>query len=222
MFLQACKYFHLSLIILGYIVLIMKILITLKIQFRLMISHHYLFLYAISNIKIENNKNIKLAIFIYCINISVSVNTAYILKNIKYIVIIDAYTKLFNTFPVTKSFFFLLYYFFLLNRFPTFFPLSYLYICHFTIFFFRFIKCFYNVFIKIEAGILLNPCQLHIALVKMVVCYIFYFLNHVVKYSEEKNSNTCCQHAKCENNRFYCPCHFCLPHKIKDVYPDYM
>ena len=119
-------------------------------------------------------------------------------------------------FLLLNHLFFLLYYFFLLNRFQ----LSFLFlICIYAIlpFFFRFIKCFYNVFIKIEAGILLNPCQLHIALVKMVVCYIFYLLNHVVKYSEEKNSNTCCQHAKCENNRFYCPCHSCLPHKIKDV-----
>ena len=70
--------------------------------------------------KIENNKNIKLAIFIYCINISVSVNTAYILKNIKYIVIIDAYTKLFNTFPVTKSFIFFTILFFSFESFSNF------------------------------------------------------------------------------------------------------
>ena len=74
----------------------------------------------IGAIKIENNKNIKLAIFIYCINISVSVNTAYILKNIKYIVIIDAYTKLFNTFPVTKSFIFFTILFFSFESFSNF------------------------------------------------------------------------------------------------------
>ena len=68
----------------------------------------------------KNNKNIKLAIFIYCINISVSVNTAYILKNIKYIVIIDAYTKLFNTFPVTKSFIFFTILFFSFESFSNF------------------------------------------------------------------------------------------------------
>ena len=77
-------------------------------------------LVILSNIKIENNKNIKLAIFIYCINISVSVNTAYILKNIKYIVIIDAYTKLFNTFPVTKSFIFFTILFFSFESFSNF------------------------------------------------------------------------------------------------------